>query len=221
MNSSNQRTLIVGDVHGCYDEMVMLLKKMDYDPLKDKLIFVGDVINRGPKSFEVLKFISTNNCLAIKGNHEIALLKYAQSGVVRAGSSFNSILRSMGTEKKDWLDWIESWPLYLETDEFIVVHGGLQPGLHPRLTKPEILTRIRTWDGAGHDLNNLSNKPWDYYYRDKKLVVFGHWSQRGLVVKENIIGLDSGCVWGGSLSAVELPRRVIYQVESKKAYRSI
>lgn len=219
--TKHKRTLIIGDVHGCYDELELLIQKMDFDPIDDDLIFVGDVINRGPKSLDVLKFIASHKCRVIKGNHEIAFIRYAKSGIIKKDSSFNTILNEMGDEKEKWLEWIDSWPLFIEEENFIVVHGGLCPGFHPKNTSADILTRIRTWDGKGENLNNLSNPPWDHFYHGEKLIVFGHWSQRGLVVKENIIGLDSGCVWGGSLTGVELPQRKIYQVKAKKAYRSV
>lgn len=221
MATKKNRILIVGDVHGCYDELILLLDKMDYDPLHDRLIFVGDVINRGPKSFDVLKFISTHQCEVVKGNHEVAFLRYAKNLKSHPNRQFDEILQAMGEEKEQWIKWMDSWPLYLESSDFLVVHGGLCPGQNPQETSSDILTRIRTWDGEGRNMNDLSNLPWDHYYKGKKLVVFGHWSQRGLVVKKNVIGLDSGCVWGGSLSGVVLPEREIFQVPAIKSYQSI
>ena len=102
-----------------------------------------------------------------------------------------------------------------------MVHAGLQPKHHPKDTHPRILTTIRTYDGKGNSLNNPYDPPWFDLYKEEKLVVFGHWSKLGLIQKSNVIGLDSGCVYGNALSAVILPERRIVQIQARKAYQQI
>jgi serine/threonine protein phosphatase 1 len=215
-----KRTLIVGDVHGCFDELRMLLDKLDYQPGSDQLIFVGDLLNKGPYSFEVLQFVKNLPAVVVKGNHERAFVKYLKYSK-RFIPAFEDLKTQMGEDFQTWRKWIKSFPLFFETDDFLVVHAGLIPDTPVAKIKAGVITNIRTWDGVGEDLNNPDNPPWFEFYKGKKLVVYGHWAMMGLVVRENVIGLDTGCVYGKELSALVLPERRIVQVKAKKVYRSI
>lgn len=208
--------LIVGDVHGCSRELENLIDEADFKPKERQLVFVGDLINKGPDSVGVLEIAKRYKALAVLGNHELAFLRYAKRGGNHQG--FNKILDQMGGAVHQWLRYIRSWPLYIETPDWLMVHAGLVPGQHPSKTKSYLLANIRTWDGKGDVLERESDPAWFDLYRGSKTVIFGHWAKRGLVWQDRVIGLDSGCVYGNRLSAVLMPERQLIQVPAKKVY---
>ena len=193
---------------------------LNYDPSHDHLIFVGDVINKGPKSREVLELLVSLPCTIIKGNHELGFLNYLKD---RNGqySSFEKLISELGDDLEWFESYIDSWPLFYEDEDVLVVHGGLIPKHHPSQTPPHLLTRVRTWDGMGENVNNPNDPPWFDLYDGEKLVVFGHWAALGLVETKNVVGLDSGCCWGGALSGLILPGREVKQVDAYKTYVDI
>lgn len=212
-----QRTIIIGDVHGCLAELENLLKKVDYRPQKDQLIFVGDLINKGPHSLEVLQKVLNLQAEVIMGNHEFGFLQHLKDGSYPLKEFFH-LKEQMGKHLKFWKNWLTQRPVYIEKEHFLVVHAGLAPNQHPAQTSPRILMNIRTWDGTGENLNNPKDPAWFDLHKPSKLVVFGHWAKQGLVLKKNIIGLDTGCVYGNKLSALLLPEQTIYQVPAQKIY---
>ena len=217
MNALTPRTLIIGDVHGCLRELEELLAKAKYQQGRDQLIFVGDLVNKGPYSLGVLKKVQELRAKVVLGNNEQSFLQYVADGSFEA-PGFQQLKEEMGEQLSYWVDWIKQWPFYLEFPDFMVVHAGLVPGRHPSCTSSRILTTIRTWDGLGENLNHLEHPPWFELYTDKKLVLFGHWAKKNLVIRHNAIGLDTGCVYGRSLTAVILPSRKIVQVSAHQMY---
>ena len=213
----NQRIIIIGDVHGCLDELKALLAKVSYLPGKDRLIFVGDLINKGPYSLEVLQMVVAWQAEVVMGNHERGFLRYLEDASY-ASAGFLRLKQQMGSQLAFWQDWLRQLPNYIEEEEFIVVHGGLIPNQHPSQTPLSLLTTIRTWDGQGVNLNNPSDPPWYECYHHPKLAVFGHWAQKELVRRKNALGLDTGCVYGNQLTAAILPGPSIYQVSAKRKY---
>lgn len=209
------RKLFIGDVHGCIEELTELLTLLNLKS-NDQLYFVGDLINKGPDSRSVLQLAKDHHSIIVKGNHELGLLHSYEHQT----EGFSQVKENLGGELDDWCEWIRSWPLYIEEEQFIMVHAGLSPQVHPKDEKISILTRIRTWDGIGEDLNDPNNPPWFDFYQGDKKIIFGHWAQRGLVRRKNVIGLDTGCVWGGSLTAYDLELDKIYQVHAKKQYKT-
>lgn len=211
---------IVGDIHGCFDEFLKLLEKINYNKKKHRLILAGDIINRGPKSFDMLRWVKNEGVEVILGNHEQAFIKG-----VEKDKPLSSILRKlkndMGETVKEWVQWISSWPLYIEEEDFMVVHAGLVPGEHPRHSEPDFLMNIRTWDGKGENIKDESNPPWYTFYKGEKLLIYGHWAKQGLMVRGNTIGLDSGCVYGKSLSGILLPERRIVQTSAFRNYTNL
>ncbi len=217
MTRSKLRTIFIGDVHGCFFELIELLEKVNFDPLEDRLIFLGDIINKGPYSGRVLELIHSIACEVVLGNHELGLLKYVGKRE-RCNANFDQVLEQMGKEKKYYLDWLRSLPTFIDDPQFLAIHGGLIPGLSPEQHDAGVITRIRTWGGNKEEFNNPLNPAWFELYREEKLVVYGHWAAMGLTVRENTVGIDSGCVWGGSLSALILPSREIFQVQARATY---
>ena len=211
------KTIIVGDVHGCLFELEELLDRCSYHPDVDRLIFVGDLINRGNHSLEVLLLAYSLGSECVLGNHEVALLKYSEVGRT-GGRGDLALLRRIQQRAPYLMDWIASWPLYIEEKDFVVVHAGVVPEYDIGETPQKILTHIRYWDPVHMRMNKYSGIPWFNFYKGKKLIVYGHWALKGLTVRRNTIGLDSGCVWGGSLSALILPEKEIVQVAAKRCY---
>jgi diadenosine tetraphosphatase ApaH/serine/threonine PP2A family protein phosphatase len=212
-----ERTIVVGDVHGCFEELKSLLLKASFNAENDRLIFLGDIINKGPQSTAVIEFIKENQFECIRGNHEQGFLD-AVNGHRSLTGGFKKLASELGHRLEEVVQWMEGFPLYIEEKDFIAVHAGLAPRVALENQSSEILTRIRTWDGEGKDLNNSEHPAWFELYKNKKLVIFGHWASKGLVERENCIGLDTGCVWGGKLSALILPQREVVSVEAFDTY---
>ena len=214
------KTIIVGDVHGCLIELEELLDKCAYLPGKDRLIFVGDLINRGAYSLEVLQLAYALGAESVLGNHEAALLKHSVKNRPSRKDTAN-LLQKIKQQAPFLIPWIRSWPLYIKEKKFIVVHAGVVPGCPLDKTPSKILTSIRFWNQENRKMDKHSGVPWYHLYRGKKPIIYGHWALKGLMVRNNTIGLDSGCVWGGSLSAILFPEKKIIQVKAKKRYVKI
>ena len=212
-----RKPFIVGDVHGCFNEFLKLLKKINYNKKKHRLILVGDIIDKGPRSFDMLKWVKKEGVEAVLGNNEQAFIQNIQKKAPLR-PALERLKKEIGQPIKEWVNWLNSWPLYIEEKDFIVVHAGLVPGEHPRHSNPEFLMNIRTWDGKGKDIKDETNPPWYTFYKGKKLVIYGHWAKQGLKIRSNTIGLDSGCVYGKSLSGILLPERKVVQVSALKSY---
>lgn len=216
-----QRTLIIGDVHGCYRELRDLVKKAKMDPDRDRILFIGDLINKGPDSKAVWEIFRELNAVSLMGNHELSLLQLARGRRHKHSKYFDTLRKNFGSHFDEFVQDVQGFPLWLEDHNLMMVHGGLVPGLHPDQTDPWHLVSIRTWDGEGHDLKNESNPPWFDFYEGEDVVVFGHWAALGGIVREKVIGLDTGCVYGGKLSCLIWPEREIISVKARKAYASI
>ena len=209
----NSRTFIVGDVHGCFDELMLLLRKVGYNSHRHRLILLGDLINKGPHSFKVLSWVRERQIETVIGNHELKFIRAVEKQL-SLPVVLEKMKKDMGQELREWLSWMKSWPVYIEEEDFLAVHGGLVPDEHPRQSKVEYLVNIRYWDGTGKDMKNPSYPAWHDLYFGSKLVIYAHWAQQGLKLKKNSIGLDTGCVYGGFLTGLWLPERELIQVPS-------
>ena len=217
MKKEFRKTFVFGDVHGCFKEFLALLKKAGYTAKTHRLISVGDIINRGPHSLEMLEWIKKEGMEMVRGNHEQVFIDG-----VKGNGYLSPILQTLKKNmKKDldkWIKWLSALPFYIEEEDFLVVHGGLVPGEHPKYSDPFLLMNIRTWDGKGKDIKSEFNPTWYSFYKNSKTVIYGHWANHGLNVRKNTIGLDTGCVYGHKLSGVLLPEKKILQVPSLKNY---
>lgn len=214
---AKKRTLIVGDVHGCFKELEELLKNAKYSKEEDRLIFVGDLINKGPFSMEVLEWVKAEGSEVILGNHELGFLEYLEDSEDKI-PQLDLLISQMNGKEQEWGDWMKTLPLYLEEDDFIVVHGGVIPSMKLEDSPAELLTRIRTWNLGKEGLGKSDHPGWYEFYHGEKLVVYGHWASEGLNIKDKTIGLDSGCCFGGHLSLLHLETREVLQVEAKAVY---
>ncbi len=206
------KIILFGDVHGCYEEWRDLIEKIA--PGKDDLLIsVGDLICKGPSSKKTLDFAqSLPRLKCVVGNHELHFLKaWKNKRLEELTKDYQKrTLAEFGKDLNRYMEWIETWPYYLDLPECIVVHGGLRAGVALQDQKREELTSLRHLENG---------TPWYEAYQGKKLVVYGHWARQGLRVRENTIGLDSGCVYGRELSALILPAREIVQLKAKKVYQ--
>jgi serine/threonine protein phosphatase 1 len=212
-DSDGKRTIVIGDVHGCIDELEDLLSTVGVTQ-KDSIISVGDLVRKGPDSAAVIRWaMETPNLRCVLGNHELRLLtSWLEGEVPSRGSHDWEMYRQLGSSSYNAaMEFIRSWPLWIDEDDFLVVHAGLDPRV-PVMK-----------DQSPHDLMTIripseSKNPWYEDYHQEKLVVFGHWSQPEPVVRPNAIGLDTGCVYGGKLTALVLPERRLVSVAAECAY---
>ncbi len=218
------RTIIVGDVHGCAEELDALLDAVAFTS-GDRLVFVGDLVARGPDSLGVLDIARRTGALVVRGNHEQKLLEWeaAQHGarppVERPdiGKLHRDVARAL--RPVDW-SLLRSSKLWLDLPEheLRVVHAGIDPSLPFEKQKPDTLLRIRTVvvktgkRGQRHEL-------WGSQYAGPPHVVFGHNRPPGLQLHPWATGLDTGCVYGGRLTALVLAagQKVPRSVPARKA----
>ena len=261
-------TYAIGDIQGCFDSLQSLLARIQFNPRRDRVWLAGDLVNRGPKSLDVLRWARDlgDRAISVLGNHDIHLLLRA-AGV--SGKKKRETLKPVlkAPDRDELIDWLRRQPLIHVEDGFAMVHAGLHPTWTiadavtlageitaylrakdwrfriVRLSSPStvrwardlpreqfirattsVFTRMRTYRADGelcHSYDGpLEDIPEGYLpwfdvprasWRDH-CVLFGHWAALGLRVAENYIALDSGCVWGGKLTAVRLDDRTIFQV---------
>lgn len=214
---AEKRTLIIGDVHGCIDELRALLALLAPKPGED-LLFIGDLINKGPDSAAVWREYRRLGARAVVGNHERALIEMA-AGRWNRGGLYKRMRKEFGDDFEALLADLKTWPYLIETPDYIAVHAGFRPDRPPARTDEEDLCTLRTWRNKAS--LDRSERPWFEDYTGDKLVVFGHWAALRGVVRPNAIGLDTGCVYGGLLTALELPSRRLLSVPARRVYEEI
>ena len=222
-------TLFVGDVHGCAKELSHLLKKVRFRPLKDRLLMVGDAFSRGPDPRSVWEQIQENDAEMVLGNHDDRLLRQLTRWIegkdpklARPGQRFT--FTELLPVADRLLPWLDDRPLYIDEEEFLMVHAGVNPEGGLATTTREQFLRIRTWPPT----EDTGGARWyEYYEPTDQLLVFGHDALGGLVERRHspdslpyIVGLDSACVYGGKLSAYLLEEDRIVQVKSRRFSRA-
>ncbi|HZT04820.1 MAG TPA: symmetrical bis(5'-nucleosyl)-tetraphosphatase [Steroidobacteraceae bacterium] len=249
----------IGDIQGCCDELRTLLDRIGFSADRDRLWFVGDLVNRGPQSLEVLRYVRAlgDNAIVVLGNHDLHLLAVACGcRSPRRSDTLNEVLQA--PDRDALLEWLATRPLaHFEAGD-LLVHAGVVPQWTVEMTlsvarevelalrtdprnlfehmygdEPDhwrtelagtdrlrfainVLTRMRVCTDDGRINLCLKGKPprgdspWRPWFELESRrtrgtrVVFGHWSALGLILRDDVIGLDSGCVWGGSLTALDL-----------------
>jgi serine/threonine protein phosphatase 1 len=210
-----ERIYAVGDIHGCYDKLLALMEKMDIDFESDALVFLGDYIDRGPQSFEVVAYLADlnqryANTIFLKGNHEQMLEKYLSgedritylvNGGQQTLESYMNRPRPEGEPAipSTHLEFFKSLQIYHETQKYIFVHAGLKNKVPLEKQKTEDLLWIR---------RRFIESKYDY----GKMVVFGHTPLHEPLLLPNKIGIDTGAVYGNRLTCVRLPELVFYTV---------
>lgn len=203
------RTIAIGDIHGCYTELKTLLNSLEtdgkYNKNTDKLVFLGDYIDRGENSRLVIELIrnlqkDNKNVIALMGNHEDMMIDYFY-GIDNCWT-YNGYLETMKSytgfneQLKSDLEWMKNLPLYYEDDNFIYVHAGIDTEKIMEEQNRDTLLWVRE-----SFIYNIE----EYY----KQVVFGHTPTvtlngmyKPVYTQTNNIGIDTGCVYGGALSAL-------------------
>lgn len=201
------RTIIVGDVHGCAAELEQLLERVGATET-DRIVFVGDIIARGPDSVGVLRLFRLFRARSVVGNHEQRMLKVRAARAVgqrgpRLGPAHFRLLHQLS--EADW-SLIRSFPLYLDLPEhgLRVVHAGVHPSRSFEQQDPWTLTHIRSLTTDGRASERAGPVSWAEHYRCGPHIVFGHNSRLQLQLQHNATGLDTGCVYGAELSCLVL-----------------
>jgi len=250
----------IGDVQGCFTALLALLDCLHFDRTHDQLWFTGDLVNRGPQSLEVLRFVKAlgDHAVTVLGNHDLHLLTVAYGrGRLKPQDTFTDVLAA--PDRDDLLTWLRHRPLlhHDATCGMTLIHAGVPPqwtlamaqayaaGVEAVLRSPDYLlfldklggqapdqgvaasdkwerlryithclTRLRYCDAAGR-LNAEATGPpgsqpppylpWfaiPHRASANLTIVFGHWSSLGLYHAPGVYGLDTGCVWGGALTAL-------------------
>lgn len=185
----------------------------------DRLVSVGDLVNKGPYSAATVDLAREVGMRAVRGNHEAKLLSVAGTDPALWDEKSRRFALSVGPRLEELAQEIRSWPLWLDLGDLLVVHAGLEPGKE-RLEdmSPRILTTIRTWDGKGERLDDPDDPPWYDCIHWPVPVVFGHWAMRGLVDRPDVKGLDTGCVYGMWLTGWCPEELRFFRVRSRREY---
>lgn len=199
-------TLVVGDVHGCANELAELLERT----APSRVLLVGDLFTKGPAPREVWKILEgLPECVAVLGNHDAA------------------VLAERKTER--WRDrlprrafrWLKERPHVWQEPGLVLVHAGLHPTAGVPGTPRRTALNVRRWpdDGRGEQ----SRHPfWWERYDGPGLVLYGHDARRGLIDRRPItLGLDTGCVYGGALTGYLVEADTIVQVPARQVYRAV
>lgn len=262
-------TYAVGDIQGCFASLQSLLEKCSFSPEFDRLWLVGDLVNRGPRSLETLRFVKGlgDRAVTVLGNHDLSLLMAAEGfGKRHRSDTIDDILAA--PDRDELLHWLRHQRLMHVQGDYAMVHAGLLPAWSvaearalageveqalqaenyreflanmwgsepgawdssltgwPRLRViVNAMTRMRFCSPAGEmdfkAKGELSQAPAGYLpwfevpgrRSAATVLVTGHWSALGLRLEPNLLALDSGCLWGGKLSALRLEDRALFQVD--------
>ena len=257
-------TYAIGDIQGCADELRALLSRAGFTASQDRAWFVGDLVNRGPKSLDVLRLVRNlgDAAIVVLGNHDFHLLRLAEGiGRSRTGDTLDAVLAA--PDAASLLEWLRHRPLMHVAEGYAMVHAGLLPqwtidkalghaheveaalrgpghrgflrelyGSEPRAWRDDlrgldrlrvivnVMARLRFCTPSGAiDLDAkgarapAGYRPWfELRPAGEMPIVCGHWSALGLNLTPRLLALDSGCVWGGRLSALRLEDRELFQV---------
>lgn len=223
--SSTQRTIVIGDVHGCIDELDRLLVAVAHDR-SDRVIFVGDLVAKGPNSQAVVQRAREIGALCVRGNHDHGVLRCVHA--LRDGTTPEKAkpahFKVAATLRDADVAYLEQMPLYLDLPELGVwiVHAGVAPGVALR---DQDETHLMTMRSIRPD-RSISSRlreglPWASLYSGAAHVVFGHDAVSGLQQYPFATGIDTGCVYGRQLTALLLPERRVVQVQAGRTYREI
>lgn len=222
LDKSYDRTIVIGDVHGCFDEMMELITKCEFSE-KDALISVGDMIDRGPKSWEVASFFkNTGNAFSVLGNHERRVSGVIKGTSIAAWSQLHCLSKLPQEEYNHWSIWFDSLPAVIETEHAIITHARLDP--YKSLTEQDsFYTCAVGGEGVIIECNEDGVPLW--YLEISKInevfkpICFGHLAYKQIeLVERKLYSLDTKAVKGGELTAVIFPDYKIISVPVKENY---
>ncbi len=234
---------VIGDVHGCLDELLLLLAKLDYAVTRDeagraidavhsegrRIIFVGDLVDRGPDSAGVLRLamglVANDHALCVPGNHEEKLVRALRGRKVALTHGLDATMNQLAEQEEgfsrkvaDFCDSLVSH-LVLDDGKLVIAHAGLMQRYHGRASK-----RVRAFALYGQVSGEVDEYglpvryPWANDYRGDAAVLYGHTPVTEVMWINNTACLDTGCVFGGELSSMRYPEREVIQVQALKKY---
>ncbi|AIS53801.1 bis(5'-nucleosyl)-tetraphosphatase (symmetrical) ApaH [Vibrio coralliilyticus] len=262
---------IVGDIQGCFDELKLLLKQANFNPQSDTLWVAGDLVARGPKSLETLRFIKDlgQSAKVVLGNHDLHLLAVSM-GIHKVKNKDKTAPIFEADDEQELLNWLRQQPLFAEHEEFVMCHAGISPqwsldvarnsareveailqskewhwliknmydnqpdswsdnleGIERYRYIINAFTRMRFCFSDGRldmackrppkDVKDSHLTPW-FELNNRiplnKTVLFGHWAALEGYTGKDVIGLDTGCVWGGSLTMLRWEDKTFFTQNS-------
>jgi hypothetical protein len=236
------RTIVVGDIHGCLLEFQELVDKLQLGP-EDRLVLVGDLMDKGPDPVGCVRFARELGVLMIQGNHEEKHLRWRRHEDRRVENpKYKNPMNPLGEVKAaqnaalsaEDVAWLRGLPITLRFDNWLVVHGGLLPGVPLEAQKPDKMIRVRWVDLEGEYLSLDPEDPrqpegsrtWMEVYDGTLDVVYGHAAhslstprvdRNGLGAE--CWGIDTGAAYGGRLTALVLETREVIQVQARQVYQ--
>ncbi|PUA20532.1 symmetrical bis(5'-nucleosyl)-tetraphosphatase [Glaciimonas sp. PCH181] len=275
MTTPHSDVYAIGDLQGCYQSLVGLLARIDDATPNARLIFVGDLVNRGPDSLATLRLIRSlgDRAQSVLGNHDLHL--FAAAHGIRKLHRQDTLAQVLDApDREELLEWLRHRPLALFENDHLLLHAGVLPQWSANQTlslarEVEAILQGPNWVGFLREMYGNEPTRWDdalqgnarlrcivnaltrlrFCTEDGTMefaakestgaslpgylpwfdapsrktadvtVVFGHWSTLGLTLRPNLIGLDTGCVWGGKLTAVRLRDRALLQVSCPQAQK--
>jgi predicted phosphodiesterase len=216
----NGRVIAIGDIHGCHAEFAELLGLLSL-ARDDRLILLGDLVNRGPDSTRVIDLARAANAIPLLGNHELRLLNYRRTkdrGFLKENDEETFARLRAG----DWT-YIESMLPTYEVGELntVFVHGGFLPGEPWQKQPASVVTRVQVIDREGRPRKRAECPDcpfWADLWNGPPFVVYGHTPRTEIYSLKWSVGLDTGCVMGGRLTAYLLPEKRFVQVEARRRY---
>jgi len=228
---------LIGDVHGCQSELVSLLAALGYDTAADPIthpegrraVFVGDLVDRGPAVPAVLRLVKAmvdaGTALCVLGNHEQKLVRALAGRKVKVAHGLAESLAQLAAEPDDFVAEMAAWMdamighYVLDGGRLVVAHAGLPEHYHGR-TSGRVRSHALYGDTTGEtdDFGLPVRYPWADDYRGKAAVVYGHTPVPSAEWVNNTICLDTGCVFGGDLTALRWPERELVSVPAEQTY---
>jgi hypothetical protein len=231
-----EEVLVIGDIHGCYDEMMELIHGEDAASDRVLKLFVGDLVNKGPKSKQVLEYLVNEKqaCFSVRGNHDEVVIRESinYKKDPKSLASKNLWIKDLSPHHVDYLRDLP-YTISLPSLKTIIVHAGLIPGKPLAETDPMDMVTMRNvvadgdhFDkpGVRADKSGKEGEPWASQWPGPDHVYFGHDAKRKLQRNEFTTGLDTGCVYGFSLTAVFIKgqrKGTFVTVKAAKAYQKV
>jgi hypothetical protein len=213
-----KRTIVIGDIHGCYDELVSLLEQLELKP-QDRVVAVGDLVVKGPKNAQVLDlFRSDSRFSSVIGNHDLALVRFWSGESIALKPTQKLAAAELETDWRTYYAYLSSLPFIIDLGKYLVVHAGLRPGVPLEHQSKEDLTMLRT---LGVDRTSRIGTPWYEVYDGEQTVLFGHWPAPLPRVTKKAIGLDTGCVYGNRLTAYIIETGELITSPARAMYDSL
>lgn len=225
---------IIGDVHGCFDELIRLMEKLGWQkdksghymhPQKRKICFVGDLVDRGPDSPSVLRLamqlVKDGKAYWLMGNHDHKLAAYLKGRNVQISHGILETIEQFKGESQEFKDavssFIETLPFYaiLDEDKLIIAHAGLEECFHFKSTKGAGAFSLFGKSTGLYDENGYPIRlRWQDDYKGKPTIVYGHVALEEPEETNNCINVDTSCVFGGHLTALRWPEKDYVSVKS-------